>query len=107
MSSPVGRRRRPRPLTPGKQVPVDSGEVRELLTARADLERVRLRLRRVTARLERGLGDAEYGTVDGRIVLWREQARTGGHYVGVSHRDDLRAIADTGAPRTGPLGVAR
>ncbi len=107
MSSLVGRRRRPRPLTPGKQIPVADGEVRELLAVRSDLERVKLRLRRVTARLERALGDAEYGTVDGRIVLWREQARTGGHYVGVSYRDDLRAIADIGPPRTGPLGVVR
>jgi hypothetical protein len=107
MSSPVGRRRRPRPLVPGKQVPVDSGEVRELLAARADLERVKLQLRRVTARLERALGDAEYGTVDGRIVLWREQAKTGGHYVGINHRDDLRAIADLQAGAR-PLGtVAR
>lgn len=91
MSSPP-RRRRPRPIVPGKTAEITWTEYGELLAARGQLEQAKLRLRRVTARLERAIGDAELATVDGTAVLWREQQRTGGHYIGVSYRDDLRPL---------------
>lgn len=103
MSSAVGKRRHPRALVPGKAADVRPAELDELLAARADVERAKLRLRRITARLERAIGDAEFGAVDGQPVLWRQQARTGGHYVRVNHRDDLRTIGRvTGPASTGP-----
>lgn len=93
MSSAVGKRRHPRALVPGSSREIAWPEYGELLAARAQLHEAKLRLRRITARLERAIGDAEFATVDGVPVIWREQARTGGHYVRVSHRDDLRTIA--------------
>lgn len=101
MSSAVGKRRAPRRLVPGKQVEIRWPEYGELLAARADLQKAKLRLRRVTARLERAIGDAEFATVDGVPVIWREQARTGGHYVRVNYREDLRAVGGS------PVGEAR
>jgi hypothetical protein len=99
MSSPVGKRRHPRPLVPGKQAEISWPVYGELLAARVALHNAKLRLRRVTARLERAIGDAEFGAVDGVPVIWREQARTGGHYVRISHREDLRIIGPApGAP---------
>lgn len=106
MSSAVGHRRRPRPLEPRKQVPVDEALLRELLEARADLDAAKLRLRRITTRLQRRMGDAEFATLNGTPVIWREQARTGGHYVRVNHRDDLRVIHYPG-PAAAPLRVDR
>lgn len=93
MSSPVGHRRRPRPLIPGKTAEISWPEYGELLAARADVEKAKLRLRRVTTRLQLALGDAELGVVDGVPVIMRQQSRTGGGYVRVNHRDDLRAVA--------------
>jgi hypothetical protein len=93
MSSPVAKRHRPRALVPGKHADIAWPEYGELLAARAAVHEAKLRLRRITARLERALGDAEFGDTDGVPVLWREQARTGGHYVRVSYRDDLRPVS--------------
>lgn len=101
MSSAIGKRRAPRRLVPGKQAEIRVDEARELLSAREALHEAKLRLRRVTARLELAIGDAEFGTVDGQPVIWREQARTGGHYVRVNHREDLRVIGRS------PVGEAR
>lgn len=99
MSSAVGKRRHPRPLEPGKQTEVRIADYQELLAARLELEMAKLRLRRVTARLTLQLADAEFGTVDGRPVLWREQTRTGGHYVRVNHREDIRSVGGPAAQR--------
>ncbi|HEV2241805.1 MAG TPA: hypothetical protein VGR98_12245 [Streptosporangiaceae bacterium] len=92
MSSAVGKRRRPRPLVPGKQAEIRWPEYGELLAARAALHEAKLRLRRVTTRLERAIGDAEFGAVDSVPVIWREQAKTGGHYVRTNWREDLRPV---------------
>lgn len=88
----LGKRRRALPLVKGKAVPVKLADLEELDAARADLERARGRVRNVTDRLRRQLGDAEIGTspLTGRAVLWREQRVTGGGYVRMNHRDDLR-----------------
>lgn len=99
MSSPVGKRRHPRPLVPGRVAEISEAAYVELLAARAELERAKLRLRRITTRLELAIGDAEIAAVDGQPVIWREQARTGGHYVRVNHRDDMRLIPQTARPR--------
>lgn len=96
MSSPVGHRRRPRPLVAGKVATIRLAEYQELVAARAELEKAKLRLRRVTTRLQLAMGDAELGVVDGTPVLWRQQSRTGGGYVRVNHRDDLRMIGPPG-----------
>jgi hypothetical protein len=100
LSSAVGKRRRALPLVKGKAVPVRAADVAELDAARADLERIRRRLRNVTERLERQLGDAEIGfdASTGEPAIWREQTVTGGGYVRQNHRDDLRRSA----PRTRP-----
>lgn len=92
MSSRVGVRGRPRPLVLGKVAEIGQAEFTELLAARAELENAKLRLRRVTARLELAIGDAEFAAIDGRAVIWRQQGRTGGRYVRVNHRDDMRVI---------------
>lgn len=101
MSSQVGKRRRPRPLVPGRRAEIAGAEYAELLDARDALQSAKLRLRRVTARLGLAIGDAEFATVDGVPVIWREQARTGGRYIPVSYRDDLRLIGRS------PVGEAR
>jgi hypothetical protein len=88
----TGHRSRPRPLVPGKAVDVDPAELAELAAARAQLEAARKRLRNVTLRLERRLGDAEYGLAAGVPAIRREQSLTGGHYVRQNHRDDLRLL---------------
>lgn len=94
MSSAAGKRRRALPLTPGKTAQLNMLDVAELDAARLELARVRARVGNVTARLRRQLGDAEIGVnAEGEPVLWREQAATGGAYVRVNHRDDLRREA--------------
>ena len=98
MSSPVGKRRRPRPLVPGKQAEIRVADYAELIAARAAVHEAKLWLRRITARLERAIGDAEFGAVDGVPMIWREQARTGGHYVRISNREDLRPVGRIPAP---------
>ena len=107
MTSTIGRRRRPRALVTGKTVPVDLATVRELQNARERLAAAKLDLRRVTARLELALGDAEFGAVADLPVVMRDQAKTGGHYIGVHYRDDLRIIAsmrlDDARPQLGSV----
>lgn len=95
MSSPIGKRRTPLPLEPGKRARVVDADVAELIEARREIELARQHVGRVTARLRRQLGDAEYGMDGaGAIVLWRHQHVTGGDYVRVNHRDDLEVITD-------------
>jgi hypothetical protein len=89
MSSDLGKRRHPLPLDPGTQAVVNPADVAELAEARREVDRARQHVRRVTGRLRRQLGNAEYGTAGGQIVLRRVQAVTGGGYVRVNHRDDL------------------
>lgn len=101
MSSPAGHRRRPRPLVPGKVAEIRPAEYAELLAARRDLDDAKRRLRRVTTRLQLALGDAELGVINGQPVLLRQQSKTGGRYVRVNNRDDIRAVGGPAALQGG------
>lgn len=90
MSTSVGKRARPKPLVPGKAVEIDELTLAELLDAQRQVAAAKRQLTNVTRRLERQLGDAEMGTIAGRVVIRREQQRTGGHYVRTNWRDDIR-----------------
>lgn len=85
----VGHRRAAVRIVPGKAVPVKAADWDEERAIRAELADVKRRLSNVTKRLNRQLGDAEWGLVDGKPAIHRTELVTGGSYAPVNHRTML------------------
>jgi hypothetical protein len=88
----VGHRRAAVRIVPGKAATIKRADWEEEQAIRAELAEVKRRLTNVTKRLQRQLGDAEFGLVDGRPVVRRVELSTGGGYAPVNHRALLEAI---------------
>jgi hypothetical protein len=87
----VGHRRAAVRIVPGKTAQISAEDWAEERAIRAELDDVKRRLSNVTRRLQRQLGDAEYGLVNGRPVVRRVELITGGTYAPVNHRALLEA----------------
>jgi hypothetical protein len=94
----VGHRRAPVVITPGLEAPVRAEDLAEEQAARAALAEAKRRLTNATARLNRQLGTAEFGTIGGRRVVQRRELVTGGDYAPVNHR----ALLEPYDPEAGP-----
>lgn len=73
---------------------ISEAQYTEWLLARKAVTDAKRRLTAATAALDRAAGNAAHLTVDGAVVIIRQQQRTAGRYVGVNYREDWRVFSD-------------